>query len=172
MAIPSQLLTPGCSMVQGFVVGTTAGSLLVYEREGESNPYRLGRTFDIEPVAIPPSGLTAASTVGRVRSLALSPGDDSIGCLTEDNQLLLLAVTSGDKKGMYSSLQPMGPGSHQGEVTGLATCIRRPIVATSGTDKTIRLWNYQDRSSELVRPWDAGCWPGGGLLLLLCELHF
>lgn len=31
------------------------------------------------------------------------------------------------------------------------TCIRKPLVVTCGTDKSIRIWNYVDNTSELVR---------------------
>eukprot|EP00887_Chlorella_sp_A99_P007960 scaffold12.g7960.t1 len=136
---------------KGFVVGTTRGGLAVYERDADNKPYRLGRMFEVEPVAVPALGPAAAGAVGRVHSLAVAPGDDGVGALTEDNQLLLLAPNSGDKKGLFSSMHPLGPGFHRGEVTGLATCVRRPIVASCGADKTIRLWNHQDRTAELVR---------------------
>lgn len=34
-------------------------------------------------------------------------------------------------------------------VTGLDMCVRRPLVATCSTDRTVRLWNYADRSCDL-----------------------
>lgn len=30
-------------------------------------------------------------------------------------------------------------------------CIRKPLVATCSTDRTVRLWNYNDRTCELVK---------------------
>ena len=35
---------------------------------------------------------------------------------------------------------------HHGEVTGMDVCIRKPIIATCSLDKTIRVWNYENKS--------------------------
>ena len=36
---------------------------------------------------------------------------------------------------------------HSMTVTGLDTCVRKPLVATCGTDKSVRIWNYLDKST-------------------------
>lgn len=48
-------------------------------------------------------------------------------------------------------LRHLGAPHHAGPVLGLATCIQRPVVATCGADRTIRLLNYLDCALELVR---------------------
>ena len=30
-------------------------------------------------------------------------------------------------------------------------CIRKPLVATAGKDKAIKIWNYEDRTVETTR---------------------
>lgn len=55
-------------------------------------------------------------------------------------------------QGGQATLRHVGAPHHAGPVLGLATCIQRPVVATCGADKTIRLWNYLDSALELVRP--------------------
>jgi hypothetical protein len=40
---------------------------------------------------------------------------------------------------------------HCGEVAGVDTCLRRPLVATAGADRTIRLWNTVSRTADLVK---------------------
>jgi hypothetical protein len=96
----------------------------------------------------------AAPSPCRACSLAVSPLDDSLALLTADGQLLSLAAAPGERRGAFTGLTRLAPGFHSGEVTGLATCVRRAVVATSGADRTLRLWNYQDRTAEMV---------GGGL---------
>lgn len=36
-------------------------------------------------------------------------------------------------------------------ITGLDVCIRKPLVATSSLDRTVRIWNWQDTALELVK---------------------
>lgn len=31
------------------------------------------------------------------------------------------------------------------------TCIRKPLVATCSSDKSVRIWNYNEETSELVK---------------------
>ncbi|KAL4457327.1 hypothetical protein ABPG75_012192 [Micractinium tetrahymenae] len=99
--------------------------------------------------AAPGSGNAAACGV-RACSLAVSPADDSVAVLTSDGQLLQLAAASGDRRGLFSGVQPLAPSFHSGAIVGLASCARRAVVATAGADRTIRIWNYQDKSAELV----------------------
>ncbi len=99
--------------------------------------------------AAPGSGSAAASGT-RACSLAVSPVDDGVAVLTSNGQLLQLAAAGGDRRGLFSGVQPLAPGFHSGAIVGLAACARRSVVATAGADRTIRLWNYLDKSAELV----------------------
>ena len=45
----------------------------------------------------------------------------------------------------------LGTSMHQGPVTGLDICIRKPLIASCSTDKSVRLWNYNDRTCELTK---------------------
>lgn len=46
---------------------------------------------------------------------------------------------------------------HSGNVTGLDTCVRKPLVATCSTDKSIRIWNYMDKSTDLFKVFNEEC---------------
>lgn len=167
--LPSRRLPAG---LQGFVAGTSAGMLAAFERDSGSKPYRLAKTYDAsahcggtqaaEPAAdAPAAGAPAAAGADaappRVCSLAVCPGDESVAVLTSANQLLQLAVPAGARKALFSGVAPLAPGFHSGAITGLATCVRRPVVATAGADRTLRIWNWRDATAELVG--------GRGLLL-------
>ncbi len=45
---------------------------------------------------------------------------------------------------------------HAAEATGVATCMRKPLVATCSLDRTLRLWNYQDWCAPTL---GAPAWP-------------
>lgn len=195
------------------MAGTSRGRLISFERDAESKPYRMGRTFTVEggvgssavvnmgtmagaPVRSSTAGsmtpiseaaesgarpsahggapsAAAASGGGasvRACSLAVSPADDGVAVLTSDGQLLQLGMASGDRRGLYSGLQHLAPRFHFGAITGLASCTRRAVVATAGIDRTIRIWNYQDKSAELVGGWAAGLMASGRAALMLCSL--
>jgi hypothetical protein len=32
-------------------------------------------------------------------------------------------------------------------ITGIDVCVRKPLVATCGADKSVRIWNYLDKVS-------------------------
>ncbi|KND01929.1 uncharacterized protein SPPG_02436 [Spizellomyces punctatus DAOM BR117] len=40
---------------------------------------------------------------------------------------------------------------HHGSITGMDTCIRKPLLATCGTDRSVRIWNYLDNSLEVFK---------------------
>lgn len=118
-------------LLQGFVAGGTTGSLFLIARESDAKPYRLERSCQVEgaagaagPSAQPAAGTgaaageaggapaaaaapagaaTAAGT--RVVALAASPADDGVACLTSTNQLLMLSITSGEKKASHALQQ-------------------------------------------------------------------
>lgn len=63
------------------------------------------------------------------------------------------------------------PPLHVGSVAGLDACIRRPLVATCGADRTLRLWNYGERTVEQYKGFGeevfaAAFHPSGSLLVL------
>jgi WD40 repeat protein len=39
---------------------------------------------------------------------------------------------------------------HSHEVTGLDVCMRKPLLATCSTDKSIRIWNFETWSVSLI----------------------
>lgn len=39
---------------------------------------------------------------------------------------------------------------HTKEVTGLDVCIRKQLIATCSKDQTVRIWNYEKRTMEIM----------------------
>ena len=64
-----------------------------------------------------------------------------------------------------------GGGFHQAKITGLGTCVRKPLVATVAADKTLRVWNYSTKTCEQVKlftdePYSASLHPNGHHVLV------
>ncbi|KAJ0409484.1 hypothetical protein P43SY_002374 [Pythium insidiosum] len=56
-------------------------------------------------------------------------------------------------------------------VTGMDVCVRKPILVTCGLDRTVRVWNYLDRSCEVAKQFSeeahsVSCHPSGLYLLV------
>lgn len=39
---------------------------------------------------------------------------------------------------------------HTSTITGMDMCTRKPLIATSSLDKTVKIWNYITKTLELV----------------------
>jgi|Transcript_35309 WD40 repeat protein len=76
-------------------------------------------------------------------SLSFQTEDKLIMALT-NSQLFSIDFNSDSVQG-----EPLAQNFHTGEITGLDVCIRKPLVVTCGLDKTIRIWNYQERELEI-----------------------
>ena len=55
--------------------------------------------------------------------------------------------SSNDKTGK-STLDYLTGGFHSGAITGLSCAVRKPLVATSSNDRTVRVWNYSTNTIE------------------------
>lgn len=76
--------------------------------------------------------------------LALCPHEERLCFVTADNQLLKMKITTQrDKDGDIKPVTCLfhAPGFNAGGITGMDTCIRKPLVATCAVDRTVRLWN-------------------------------
>ncbi|EEY54552.1 WD domain-containing protein, putative [Phytophthora infestans T30-4] len=74
--------------------------------------------------------------------------------------------------------QPSDPNTATGggsggvlHVTGMDVCVRKPLLVTCGLDRTVRVWNYIDRTCEVVKRFNeeafsVACHPSGLHLLV------
>lgn len=49
---------------------------------------------------------------------------------------------------MTAQVVDLSSGGNAGELTGMGGCLRKPLLATCGADKMLRLWNFRDRSAS------------------------
>ena len=88
--------------------------------------------------------------------------DEAIVCATSAQQILSFSMSQvkNIKEGMASLVGGLeylvtsfhGP-NRDGEaaITGIDVALWRPIVVTCGSDKTVRIWNYNDRKLLLCK---------------------
>ncbi|KAL7985186.1 hypothetical protein Chor_003756 [Crotalus horridus] len=94
--------------------------------------------------------------------------------------IVLLFEKSDEKDGYRESREIRGETAHfeylnfpihSSAVTGLDTCIRKPLVATCSLDKSVRIWNYETNTLDLYKEYQeeayALAFHPGGLYVLV-----
>lgn len=52
------------------------------------------------------------------------------------------------KDNVRAQLEQVNLHFHSGPIVAMDLCIRKPLIATASKDKTIKIWNYEDRTVE------------------------
>ncbi|CAK4695392.1 unnamed protein product [Aphanomyces euteiches] len=131
---------------KGFLCGGSGGVVRIYEKSDDSREhYKRTKTFTID------------GNPQCILNLALSPSEDTLICSLENNQLYMLTLSSTDilkEDAMNFELVSTPfhrPGANGTQITGLDTCIRKPLIVTCGVDKSVRVWNYNDKSTDILK---------------------
>ena len=106
------------------------------------------------------AGLSSASAAATgaaevapldITSISLTPSEEMLVCSCASSQLASFPLANIDiLKPTESNFHFFG-GFHHGPITGLDSCVRKPIVATCGADRTLRIWNYATKGCEQVK---------------------
>lgn len=51
-------------------------------------------------------------------------------------------IKTENKDLMKAAFEQVGLQFHNGPIVSMDVCIRKPLVATAGKDKCIKIWNY------------------------------
>lgn len=131
---------------KGFVCGGSGGIVRIYDRSDDGREYyKKSKTFSVE------------GNTSTIKDIAISPTEDSLVCSMENNQLYVLTLSSTDilkEDAMNFELLSTSfhsPGISGSHITGLDTCVRKPLIATCGLDKSVRIWNYLDKTTDIMK---------------------
>jgi cilia- and flagella-associated protein 57 len=144
------------SFAKGCILGCTEGNIAIYER-GDEMLVPGGMTTNTVLSQSNKDGFKkmrefiVPDEISHISRLAISPSEDSLICTTENSQLYYSLLSNTDVKGDECKLDLFSQPYHHGPITGMDTCIRKPLVVTCSTDRSIRVWNYNDETSELVK---------------------
>ena len=116
------------------------------------------------------AGETASGN--KIIALALSGNDGLLIALTDTFQLMTFnmkeimsnVAASGGKGGVAQPSVNVGSTKnefsvfsypcHNGPISGLDVCQRKPLVVTCGADRSIRVWNYLTMELELSKEFE------------------
>nr|XP_055202482.1 cilia- and flagella-associated protein 57 isoform X3 [Gorilla gorilla gorilla]XP_055202486.1 cilia- and flagella-associated protein 57 isoform X3 [Gorilla gorilla gorilla]XP_055202492.1 cilia- and flagella-associated protein 57 isoform X3 [Gorilla gorilla gorilla] len=135
---------------KGFACSAGPGRVLLFEKMEEKDFYRESREIRI-PVD-PQSNDPSQSDKQDVLCLCFSPSEETLVASTSKNQLYSITMSLTEiSKGEPAHFEYLMYPLHSAPITGLATCIRKPLIATCSLDRSIRLWNYETNTLELFK---------------------
>ncbi|XP_067002116.2 cilia- and flagella-associated protein 57 [Anabrus simplex] len=134
---------------KGFMYVCGLGTVHMFEKE-TNHKYRKRNVFVIPKIGYDDK---ACEDLNVIQNLCISPGENVLLATTLRTQLFSVRLW-----GLDLTLAPeiyfkiVGEQLHHGPINGLAMCAWKPIFMTSGEfDRTIRIWNYETESQELLR---------------------
>lgn len=129
---------------KGFIVGGDKGQLMIFENTGEpKTPFTRVATLPTLPnvSAKTPQSLLNLLATTTVRNIDLSKQEDTLIFSTENQQIIKVQLNMerpGDEVDYSYLVMPF----HSKQVNGMDACIKKPFVATTSTDRTIKVWSY------------------------------
>lgn len=146
---PRSLLTVA-AYSKGFVAGGDGGIVRVFERSIDAKEmFRPPKQVKLDGLS-ERSGSGGPGT-GSVIAIAVSPSEETLAIATSTSQLLQLSVSPSDIMKEESAVDHVLTSFHSGPILGLDVCVRKPLVVTCGTDKSVRIWNYAERTQDLCK---------------------
>ncbi|KAK1340089.1 hypothetical protein QTO34_018653 [Cnephaeus nilssonii] len=115
---------------KGFACSAGPGRVLLFEKMEDKDFYHESREIRI-PVD-PQSNDPSQSDKQDILCLCFSPSEETL---------------LGEPAHFEYLMYPL----HSASITGLATCIRKPLIATCSLDRSIRIWNYESNTLELYK---------------------
>ncbi|XP_039739223.1 cilia- and flagella-associated protein 57 isoform X2 [Pteropus medius] len=150
----SQLTMPQVFAVaaysKGFACSAGPGRVLLFERTEEKDFYHESREIRI-PVD-PQSNDPSQSDKQDILCMCFSPSEETLIASTSKNQLYSITMSLTEiSKGEPAHFEYLMYPLHSASITGLSTCIRKPLIATCSLDRSIRIWNYESNTLELYK---------------------
>ncbi|KAI8915085.1 quinon protein alcohol dehydrogenase-like superfamily, partial [Entophlyctis helioformis] len=129
------------NMKQGFAVGGVGGYVSIYEfMSPDWSSFEQTRRIPLPDTELIITGMTSTTSEGTLL------------VELDSNQIYKIALTATDlAKPDDLKFEVFSESNHHGAVTGLDLCIRKPLLVTCSPDKSIRIWNYQTGTCELVK---------------------
>ncbi|ORZ30369.1 WD40-repeat-containing domain protein [Catenaria anguillulae PL171] len=124
---------------RGFICGCQAGVLTVYDKTDEAS-YRKAREYSLPE-----------DQASDVTNMALTPNEETLLITVRSSQMYSIAIGAGEVKLDDVRFESFAQPFHASAITGMDTCVRKPLVVTCSADRSVRVWNYMDATSELIK---------------------
>ncbi|XP_068567972.1 cilia- and flagella-associated protein 57 isoform X2 [Cebidichthys violaceus] len=135
------------SYSKGFACSLGPGTVCLFERD-EEDGYR--RSRDIRIPADPCSNEPTSAESQEIHTMCISPAEETLAVSTDRGQLYGFSLSSVELN-KEEHFEFLSQSFHSKSITGLSVCIRKPLVATSSLDHSVRIWNYETKLLELYK---------------------
>lgn len=128
-------ITAMASFANGLFIGLENGTLLYYEKIEEHPFYRKKKeeAFEDSPITC----------------ITWNEREDRAVITVKSNQIYLFQIEN-DQKGETIKHDRLSHSFHSGPILSIDACLTKPLLASSGADRSIRLWNYTENSLEVI----------------------
>eukprot|EP00698_Gefionella_okellyi_P005561 TRINITY_DN15065_c0_g1_i1.p1 TRINITY_DN15065_c0_g1~~TRINITY_DN15065_c0_g1_i1.p1 ORF type:complete len:1237 (-),score=364.60 TRINITY_DN15065_c0_g1_i1:70-3780(-) len=125
---------------RGFLAGGAGGFIVAFEKTDDQEYFTMIRK------------LKPKRDLGRLVCISVSESEETAVLSFDSRQLATMQLSRIEVAKEEDDLfTVMFGGFHSGPITGLDVCLRRPLVITCSSDKSIRVWNYNTRKCELLK---------------------
>ena len=141
----------------GFVCGGENGVVSIFEKSAdEKEMYSRSKTLRVMN-STQYKELSETYLDHKILNFNLSPSNENLVLSTSSAQIFTLNISSSDilQKEDDIKFEYLTIPFHSKAITGMDTAIRKPIIATCSTDKTVRVWNYLDNTLNIVKQFPA-----------------
>ncbi|KAJ3330947.1 Cilia- and flagella-associated protein 57 [Blyttiomyces sp. JEL0837] len=158
------------AFAKGFIAGGSQGAVSVFEKSDDSaaaaaaaaasqasgantaaTPEQHNSALGIKDLYKRVRDYTLQDDSAKVTNMAISPSEDNLVCTMENNQIFSVVLGNAEVKGDESKFELFSQPFHHGQITGMDTCIRKPLIATCSSDRSVCIWNFQESNLELVK---------------------
>ncbi|XP_070706449.1 cilia- and flagella-associated protein 57 [Pempheris klunzingeri] len=141
-------ITAILSYSKGFACSLGSGTVCLFEKNEDSYRRRRDIRIPLDPYT---NELTLAEGQG-IDTMCISPAEETLAISTDRGQLYSFSLSSVEtNKEEHLQFEFLSQSFHSKSITGLSICIRKPLVATSSLDHSVRIWNYETKVLELYR---------------------
>ncbi|PRP79546.1 WD repeat-containing protein 65 [Planoprotostelium fungivorum] len=152
------------STVQGFTVADSLASVYIFEKNVDIMSGKVVNGADNQPEFFKLVRTDNTNQTFPLVHIMPSPDESHTFCLFDNNSLISYQ-TSDREQGQsfisdsHSSTSHIKRNAkistgfyfHLGPIAAMDVCFKRPVLVTCGFDRTIRAWNYNDKSMELLK---------------------
>ena len=129
----------------GFICVGDRGQMIVYSQSSEPNTFAMIAhlpNFTDEKMSEQQKKIVAEVVNSTIKSIDLSPSNDSLVFTTESQQIFRMTISSLDNKNVEAVYEYLVHPFHSRPITGMDVCIKKNLIATCSADRTVKIWSY------------------------------